>query len=140
MDQPSFDSSVGRAVDCSGVVIHRSLVRIRLEGYFPHFLHLLLTNLPSSFSSYRRLTLLQMHIQTMLSLVTSSQPHTHNPHRPSLLFPPLSSILTTNLTYHHYLIHNIHHLKHQLPQSPSQYLHIHLDYRWYLLISMEGEH
>ena len=28
----SFDSSVGRAVDCSGKVIHRSLVRIRLEG------------------------------------------------------------------------------------------------------------
>ena len=29
----SFDSSVGRAVDCRGViVIHRSLVRIRLEG------------------------------------------------------------------------------------------------------------
>ena len=28
----SFDSSVGRAVDCSGRVIHRSLVRIRLEG------------------------------------------------------------------------------------------------------------
>ena len=28
----SFDSSVGRAVDCSGNVIHRSLVRIRLEG------------------------------------------------------------------------------------------------------------
>ena len=31
--QPSFDSSVGRAVDCSGVDIHRSLVRIRLEGF-----------------------------------------------------------------------------------------------------------
>ena len=30
----SFDSSVGRAVDCSGVDIHRSLVRIRLEGFF----------------------------------------------------------------------------------------------------------
>ena len=29
----SFDSSVGRAVDCSGVGIHRSLVRIRLEGF-----------------------------------------------------------------------------------------------------------
>ena len=30
----SFDSSVGRAVDCSGAAdIHRSLVRIRLEGY-----------------------------------------------------------------------------------------------------------
>ena len=28
----SFDSSVGRAVDCRGVEIHRSLVRIRLEG------------------------------------------------------------------------------------------------------------
>ena len=28
----SFDSSVGRAVDCRGVVIHRSLVQIRLEG------------------------------------------------------------------------------------------------------------
>ena len=29
----SFDSSVGRAVDCRGVmVIHRSVVRIRLEG------------------------------------------------------------------------------------------------------------
>ena len=34
MNQPcaSFDSSVGRAVDCSGEVIHRSLVQIRLEG------------------------------------------------------------------------------------------------------------
>ena len=30
----SFDSSVGRAVDCRGVEIHRSLVRIRLEGIF----------------------------------------------------------------------------------------------------------
>ena len=30
----SFDGSVGRAVDCSGVVIHRSLVQIRLEGFF----------------------------------------------------------------------------------------------------------
>ena len=30
--QLSFDSSVGRAVDCSGADIHRSLVRIRLEG------------------------------------------------------------------------------------------------------------
>ena len=34
--QGSFDSSVGRAVDCRGhlkfVEIHRSLVRIRLEG------------------------------------------------------------------------------------------------------------
>ena len=30
--QLSFDSSVGRAVDCSGNVIHRSLVQIRLEG------------------------------------------------------------------------------------------------------------
>ena len=29
----SFDSSVGRAVDCRGaMVIHRSLVQIRLEG------------------------------------------------------------------------------------------------------------
>ena len=40
----SFDSSVGRAVDCSGKVIHRSLVRIRLEGlnfffFFPPFSH-----------------------------------------------------------------------------------------------------
>ena len=35
--QSSFDSSVGRAVDCSGVVIHRSLVRIRLEGFLFHF-------------------------------------------------------------------------------------------------------
>ena len=32
----SFDSSVGRAVDCSCIVtdIHRSLVQIRLEGIF----------------------------------------------------------------------------------------------------------
>ena len=28
----SSDSSVGRAVDCSGIVIHRSLVQIRLRG------------------------------------------------------------------------------------------------------------
>ena len=35
--QPSFDSSVGRAVDCSGEVIHRSLVQIRLEGSFFFF-------------------------------------------------------------------------------------------------------
>ena len=38
--QPSFDSSVGRAVDCSGVDTHRSLVRIRLEGFcFVHPAH-----------------------------------------------------------------------------------------------------
>ena len=32
----SFDSSVGRAVDCSSAMsdIHRSLVQIRLEGIF----------------------------------------------------------------------------------------------------------
>ena len=30
----STDSSVGRAVDCRGVAIHRSLVRIRLGGFF----------------------------------------------------------------------------------------------------------
>ena len=30
----STDSSVGRAVDCRGVDIHRSLVRIRLGGFF----------------------------------------------------------------------------------------------------------
>ena len=38
----SFDSSVGRAVDCRGVKIytdiHRSLVRIRLEGLYVFFL------------------------------------------------------------------------------------------------------
>ena len=33
----SFDSSVGRAVDCSGTDIHRSLVRIRLEGLWKFF-------------------------------------------------------------------------------------------------------
>ena len=33
----SFDSSVGRAVDCSGADIHRSLVRIRLEGFQTFF-------------------------------------------------------------------------------------------------------
>ena len=33
----STDSSVGRAVDCRGVVIHRSLVRIRLGGLFSTF-------------------------------------------------------------------------------------------------------
>ena len=36
---PTFDSSVGRAVDCSCDIsdIHRSLVQIRLEGFFKKF-------------------------------------------------------------------------------------------------------
>ena len=35
----TFDSSVGRAVDCSMIlVIHRSLVRLRLEGLFYKFI------------------------------------------------------------------------------------------------------
>ena len=36
IDYISFDSSVGRAVDCSSTMsdIHRSLVQIRLEGIF----------------------------------------------------------------------------------------------------------
>ena len=38
VSQCSFDSSVGRAVDCSSTLsdIHRSLVQIRLEGIFFH--------------------------------------------------------------------------------------------------------
>ena len=42
--QPSFDSSVGRAVDCSGADIHRSLVRIRLEGCFLERIFLAISN------------------------------------------------------------------------------------------------
>ena len=36
---PTFDSSVGRAVDCSCDIsdIHRSLVQIRLEGFLKKF-------------------------------------------------------------------------------------------------------
>ena len=42
---PSFDSSVGRAVDCScnASEIHRSLVQIRLEGIFAFCLKYLST-------------------------------------------------------------------------------------------------
>ena len=43
----SFLSSVGRAVDCSGIDIHRSLVQIRQGGFFfplPFFFFLRVRN------------------------------------------------------------------------------------------------
>ena len=50
----SFDSSVGRAEDCSSyVVILRSLVRIRLEGILSFYLfslNLFSVNLPNTFN------------------------------------------------------------------------------------------
>ena len=53
-DIDSFDSSVGRAEDCSSyVVILRSLVRIRLEGVLSFFfssLNLFSVNLPNTFN------------------------------------------------------------------------------------------
>ena len=58
----SFDSSVGRAEDCSGQnVILRSLVRIRLEGnffFFPMIFFFRLENRSKLFSSHLYLTFL----------------------------------------------------------------------------------